>query len=130
MYYTLRSTGYYALGEDLAYLPKFLSNMKNVGSCIHFNRISNIAINFARDRQISNPTRENLDKMKKELDKLIIVPSRHFGGRVITTAEISTLDVEQEHQVVLFRISTTGHTYSRNNRVEHIMNSSDVKSEE
>ncbi len=68
--------------------------------------------------------------MKKELDKLIVVPSRHFGGRVITTAEISTLDVEQEHQVVLFRISTTGHTYSRNNRVEHIMNSSDVKSEE
>lgn len=130
MYYTLRSTGYYALGEDLGYLPKFISNMKNVGSCIHFNRISNIAINFARDRQITNPTRENLDKMKKALDKKITIPARHFGGRVITTAEISTLDVERQHPVVLFRISTSGHTYSRHNRVEHIMNSSDTNNKE
>ena len=127
MFYTLRSTGYYALGEDLGYLPKFISNMKNVGSCIHFNRISNIAINFARDRQITNPTRENLDKMKKQLDKLITIPSRHFGGRVITTAEVSNLEVESKHPVVLFKISTTGHTYSRHNRVEHIMNKSDTK---
>lgn len=124
MYYTLRSTGYYALGEDLGYLPKFDSNMKNVGSCIHFNRMSNIVYNYARDHRIVNTTKDTLDKMKKAVDKLISIPARHFEGKVIVTVEVSKHENEVSKKVVLFTVSVTGHEYSRHNRVNMVMNKS------
>lgn len=123
MFYSLRSDGYYALAEDLGYLPKMKSAMKNIGSCIHFNRIGNIAHNYLRDNQIIDNERDVLERLKTAIETRIKEPAKHFKGRVQVKIEISQHENEQVNKVALATIDCTGHDYIRHNRLNVVMNS-------
>lgn len=123
MYYRRRSDGRYALGEDLGYNPGMMSSLKNIGSCIHFNRILNEAQCFMIDNVISNTDRDSLDLLQKGIEKRIAPYTKHFNNRVVVEVKVSDEENEQENSVILVEISVTGHEYSRNNRLAMIMTS-------
>ena len=89
MYYRRRSDGRYALGEDLGYNPGMMSSLKNIGSCIHFNRILNEAQCFMIDNVISNTDRDSLDLLQKGIEKRIAPYTKHFNNRVVVEVKVS-----------------------------------------
>lgn len=123
MYFRRRSNGQYGLGEDLGHNPGMLSSLKNLGTCIHFNRILNEAAGFMMDNVISNTDKDTLDWLKKGIEKRISPYTKHFKDRVVVNVKISDHENEQDLKVILAEITTVGHEYSRNNRVSMIMTS-------
>lgn len=121
MYYGRRSSGYYGLADDSAFIKHMNSSLKNVGSCIHFNNMLTAASNVLLDSVITNTDKDSLDKIKRKVEKAIQRGARHFDNRVTVEITMSTHVNEIERDVVLCTITVAGHTYSRHNRLNMVM---------
>lgn len=120
MYYRRRSDGTYALGDDNGYNIGYDSVLKSIGSNIQFNRIMNIAYLILRDNRIINPTADELEILRRNIESAIAKPMKHFEDKVKVTIGISNNEMEAGKNVVLCNIYVTGHEYSRYNRLHMI----------
>ena len=128
MFYARKSNGNYALSEDSAHIPDIDSVMKNVGSCVHFNKMINRLYCFARDNKIVNATDENLTILKTKAYDLISEIAAAFNDNITLSTLLSDHEYEKDSDVVLYQLNVIGHSYSRHARVDAIIERSDSSS--
>lgn len=119
-YYVKKSDKTLSLGEDTAMWLDHESILKNIATSLHFNRILNIVTLIARDRPIIDPSKENIDAIKRKMLEAAKIPAKHFGNTLTVNAFISTHEMEQGRNVVVYEVGVEKGRFSKYNKV--IMN--------